>query len=234
MAHPVLLNNLEHRELRVITRRGAALGDQLMSVPTFPSEFRDVQACYPIVFRKTTDGLGFEPIALFGFEDGENLFLRGERWDAPYIPLLHDRQPFLIGVSGEELMVNVDLEHPRVSRSEGVEVFKPHGGSTEFLEQANSMLLAIHQGLQGTPGLVAALLEHELLESFVLDVELNDGSQNRLVGFYTINEDRLQALSGEAIVKLHQAGHLQAIYLVIASLSNFRMLIDRKNATRHD
>lgn len=234
MAHPVLLNNLEHRELRVITRRGAALGDQLMSVPTFPSEFRDVQACYPIVFRKTTDGLGFEPIALFGFEDGENLFLHGERWDAPYIPLLHDRQPFLIGVSGEELMVNVDLEHPRVSRSEGVEVFKPHGGSTEFLEQANAMLLAIHHGLQGTPGLVAALLEHELLESFVLDVELNDGSQNRLVGFYTINEDRLQALSGEAIVKLHQAGHLQAIYLVIASLSNFRMLIDRKNATRHD
>lgn len=233
MPNPVLLNNLEHRDLRVITRRGAAYGDQVMSAVTFPSEFRDVQACYPIVFRKTVDGLGFEPIALFGFEEGENLFLQGERWDAPYVPMMIERQPFLIGVNGEELMVNIDLDHPRVSRSEGQEVFKPHGGTTEFLEQANSLLFGIHQGLQSSPGFLAALLEHELLESFVLDVELNDGSQNRLVGFYTINEDRLQALSGEAVAKLHAANYLQAIYLVIASLSNFRMLIDRKNARLH-
>lgn len=233
MPNPVLLNNLDHRDLRVITRRGAAFGDQLMSVATFPAEFRDVQACYPIVFRKTVDGLGFEPVALFGFEEGENLFLNGERWEAPYVPMLVERQPFLIGVSGEQLMVNVDLDHPRVSLSDGQPVFLPHGGNTEFLEQMNSLLFGIHQGMQAMPGFLGALLENELLESFVLDVELNDGSQNRLVGFYTINEDRLQALGGEAVARLHAAGHLQAIYMVIASLSNFRMLIDRKNALLH-
>jgi hypothetical protein len=233
MPNPVLLNNLEHRDLRVITRRGAEFGDKMMSAVTFPSEFRDVQACYPIVFRKTVDGLGFEPIALFGFQEGENLFLHGERWDAPYLPMMVERQPFLIGVSGDQLMVNIDIDHPRVSQFDGQQVFLPHGGNTEFLEQTNSLLFGIHEGLQSSPGFLAALLEHELLESFALDVELNDGSQNRLVGFYTINEDRLQALSGEAIAKLHQANYLQAIYLVIASLSNFRALIDRKNATVH-
>ncbi|MYM21101.1 peptidase [Duganella sp. FT135W] len=233
MPNPVLLNNLEHRDLRVITRRGADLGDQLMSVATFPAEFRDVQACYPIVFRKTVDGLGFEPIALFGFQEGENLFLKGERWEAPYVPMMVERQPFLIGVSGDQLMVNIDLDHPRVSQFDGQQVFLPHGGNTDFLEQMNSLLFGIHQGMQDLPGFLSALLENELLESFVLDIELNDGSQNRLVGFYTINEDRLQALSGEAIAKLHAAGYLQAIYLVIASLSNFRMLIDRKNALVH-
>jgi hypothetical protein len=233
MANPVLLNNLEHRDLRVITRRGAALGDQVMSAVTFPSEFRDVQACYPIVFRKTVDGLGFEPVALFGFQDGENLFLKDDRWDAPYLPMMVERQPFLIGVNGDQLMVNIDLDHPRVSQFDGEQIFLPHGGNTEFLEQTNSLLFGIHQGLQSQAGFLAALLENELLESFVLDVELNDGSQNRLVGFYTINEDRLQSLSGEAIAKLHAANYLQAIYLVIASLSNFRMLIDRKNALLH-
>ncbi|TFW24343.1 SapC family protein [Duganella callida] len=231
MPTPVLLNNIEHKDMRIITARGARYGDQVMAVTTFPSEFRDVQACFPIVFRKTTDGLGFEPIALFGFHEAENLFLQGERWDAPYVPMMLERQPFLIGVSGEELMINVDLDHPRVSRDQGQEVFLPHGGNTEYLERVNSLLSAIHQGMQGMGGFLSALLEHELLESFVLDVELNDGSQNRLIGFYTINEDRLQALSGEAVAKLHAAGHLQAIYLVIASLSNFRMLIDRKNAS---
>jgi hypothetical protein len=232
MPKSVLLNNVEHKDLRVITRRGAEFGDKIMSSPTFPSEFRDVQACYPIVFRKTTDGLGFEPIALFGFQEEENLFLEGDRWDAPYLPMLIERQPFQIGINGTEMMVHIDIESARVSQADGHEVFKPHGGNTEFLEQTTSLLFAIHQGLQATPLFLAALLEHELLESFVLDVELDDGSQNRLVGFYTINEDRLAALSGEAVAKLHQDGMLQAIYLVIASLSNFRALIDRKNA-RH-
>ena len=232
MPKSVLLNNVEHKDLRVITRRGAEFGDNLMASPTFPAEFRDVQACYPIVFRKTTDGLGFEPIALFGFQEGENLFLNGDRWEAHYLPMLVERQPFQIGINGTELMVHIDIESARISQADGNEVFKPHGGNTEFLEHTTSLLLAIHQGLEATPPFLAALLEHELLESFVLDIELNDGSQNRLVGFYTINEDRLAALSGEAVAKLHQAGILRAIYLVIASLSNFRILIDRKNA-RH-
>jgi hypothetical protein len=230
MPKSVLLNNVEHKNLRVITRHGAEFGDNQMLTPTFPSEFRDVQACYPIVFRKTTDGLGFESVALFGFQDGENLFLNNDRWDALYVPMLVERLPFQIGINGDELMVHIDIDSPRVSDTEGEPVFKEHGGNTEFLERSSSMLGAIHEGLQGSPVFLAALLEHELLESFVLDVELNDGSQNRLVGFYTINEDRLASLSGDAIAKLHQAGLLLPIYLAIASLSNFRALIDRKNA----
>jgi hypothetical protein len=230
MPKSVLLNNVEHKNLRVITRHGAEFGDNQMLTPTFPSEFRDVQACYPIVFRKTTDGLGFESVALFGFQDGENLFLNNDRWDALYVPMLVERLPFQIGINGDELMVHIDIESPRVSDTEGEPVFKEHGGNTEFLERSSSMLGAIHEGLQGSPVFLAALLEHELLESFVLDVELNDGSQNRLVGFYTINEDRLASLGGDAIAKLHQAGLLLPIYLAIASLSNFRALIDRKNA----
>ena len=90
----------------------------------------------------------------------------------------------------------------------------------------NSVLLAIHQGLESTPPFMAALLEHDLLESFVLDIELDDGSQNRLAGFYIINEERLASLGGAALEKLSKAGHLQAAYMAIASLSNFRDLIE--------
>jgi hypothetical protein len=76
---------------------------------------------------------------------------------------------------------------------------------------------------------VAALVELELIESFVLDVELDDGSQNRLAGFYTINEDRLAKLTGEQLARLHDKGYLQAIYMAVASLAQFRGLIQRKN-----
>lgn len=227
MANSVLLNNVDHRNLRVITTRSADYGDNVMFALTFPAEFRSVQAFYPIVFRKSADGQ-FQPLALFGFKDRQNLFLGPKGWDATYLPLMIERQPFLIGV-GDQLMIHVDLDSPRISRTKGEAVFREHGGTSEFLERMNSLLLAIHQGLEGTPPFIAALLEHELLESFVFDVTLDDGSQNRLAGFYTIHEDRLNALGGDALERLSRAGHLQAAYMAIASLSNFRALIERQN-----
>ena len=228
MSNPVLLNNIDHAALRVITSRGAAYGDNAMSALTFPDEFRTLQAHYPIVFRKNADG-SFEALALFGFQEGENLFLEGDAWLVPDLPLTVERQPFLIGVDGEQLMVHVDLDSPRLSTSEGEPLFLPQGGTSDYLERMNSTLRAIHLGLQGARGFVGALLEHDLLESFVFDIELDDGSNNRLAGFYTIHEERLAALNGAALERLHRAGYLQAAYMVLASMSNFRTLIDRKN-----
>ena len=74
-----LLNNKDHRDLRVITMRGAAYGDDAMFTATFPAEFRNIQAYFPIVFAKSRDGT-FAPLALFGFRDKQNLFLQGDRW----------------------------------------------------------------------------------------------------------------------------------------------------------
>ncbi|MFC0250970.1 SapC family protein [Massilia consociata] len=229
MANPVLLNNIDHKDLRVITRHGPGLGDNIAYVQTFPGEFRMLQAHYPIVFRKESDNHPFEPVALFGFESDENLFLGENGWDAPAIPLLVERLPFLIGRHGDELMIHIDLDSPRIGTTEGEPVFLPHGGMTPYLEQINSILLTIHEGMQSNAGFIEALVKHELIEGFSLDVTLDDGSQNRLAGFYTINEDRLAALDAAALDSLNKAGYLAAIYFQLASLSNFRALIDRKN-----
>lgn len=238
MPNIALLNNVEHKQLRVITARGAAYGDAVMSALTFPAEFRELQAHYPIVFAKNQDGTGFDPIALFGFQQGENLFLGGgpglgNGWDAPYIPLTVERQPFLIGRpadgSDEGMMIHIDLDSPRVSTTEGEPLFLSYGGSSEHLERTSRVLRSIHDGIETSKTFVEALLHLELLESFVLDIELNDGSQNRLAGFYTINEERLASLKAEQLARLHEAGYLQAIYMAVASLSQFRGLIERKN-----
>ncbi len=221
------LNNIDHRDLRIATGRGATFGDDIMSALTFPAEFRDVQSCYPIVFQKSTDG-SFQPVALFGFRQGQNLVLRGDGWEAHYVPLSVERQPFLIGLSADgEPMMHIDLDHPRVGREQGEALFRTHGGTTEYLERMSSTLLALHEGLRAIPAFVDALLRHDLLESFVLDVEMDDGTQHRLAGFYTVHEERLAGLGAEAVASLHREGHLQAIYFAIASLSNFRELIER-------
>ncbi len=231
MSQHVLLNNVEHRTLRVHAGHGAALGDAVMRALTFPAEFRDVQAHYPIVFARDGEGR-FAPLALLGLEEGQNLFLDGTRWDATYVPLSIRRQPFLVGVSGEERLLHVDLQHPRVTADGGEMLFHEHGVATDYLERVKSVLLALHDGVVGTPAFIDALVQHELLESFVLDVKLDDGSHNRLAGFHTIDEARLQALPGAVLEHLAREGHLLPIYMVLASLSRFRDLIERINRRR--
>lgn len=237
MAKFELLNNVDHGDLRVKTERSAELGDSLWYVPTFPAEFRNIQRCYPIFFMKNPDTGKFQAVAMFGFEDRENLFLNEDGWDAGYIPLSILRQPFLIGlqesrqegVAGTQVVVSVDMESPRVSTTEGERVFLEHGGNSEYLEQVTSILKVIHDGFERSASFADMLLGMDLLESFVLDVELNDGSTHYLSGFYTINEASLAGLEGKDLVVLNNNGYLEAIYMVLASMAHIPDLVEKKN-----
>jgi len=236
MARHVPLNNVEHKSLRIVTTRSAAYGDNQMYALTVPAEFRSVQSCYPIVFQKRADTGQFQPLALFGFEPGENLFLTESGWDATYVPISVERLPFLIGGPGVAQagqpappMIHIDLDNPRVSSTEGEAVFLEYGGSSPFLERISSMLGSLHEGIAATTAFVDALQGLDLLESFVLDVEHKDGSSSRLAGFYTVNEERVRALDGAAVSKLQAQGFLEPMYMVVASTVHFRDLIERRN-----
>jgi hypothetical protein len=231
MPRIAILDNVQHKHLRVIAAHGAAYGDAVMSALTFPDEFRHLQSTYPIVFAPNSDGSSYDALALFGFEPGENLFLRPDGWDGDVIPLSIKRQPFLIAQNGAELSVSVDLDHPRVStvEGEGEPVFLSYGGTTEYMEQVTSTLRTLHDGVASARGFFTALKELDLIEPLAVGVTLNDGSELRLNGLYTIHEERLAALPGDAYAALARAGYLEAAYMAIASLSQFRGLIARRN-----
>ncbi|RDE07264.1 SapC family protein [Sphingomonas aracearum] len=233
MSSHALLTAEDHRTLRIRTDRGAAFGDAVMTCLTVPDEFRRVQACYPILFRQGVDREGFSALALFGFENGENLFLDGNGWDAPYIPLAMDIQPFLIGRPAQpdgEAQVHVDLASPRIAADEGVRVFDELGRPTPYVEAIADKLGALHAGYEESGAFFEALARHELLEPLTLEVTLEDGATNRLVGFHIIDEDRLRALDAGVTAELHAEGHLMPIFMALASLAQLNGLIARKNA----
>ena len=237
MANHQLLDNVTHRNLRIITDRSAWYGDDIAATLVFPLEFRRLQAEYPIAFQKNADHDQYEPIALFGFEEGENLYLGPEGWDASYIPLTVQRQPFLIGFTAtsdggapqEEPVVHVDMDSPRISETDGVPVFLEHGGQSPYLEHVNSVLNAIHEGYAQNRRFSEALKTLDLLEPFSLKFELADGTSKTLAGLYTLHEERLASLDAESLGKLHAGGFLESIYMVMASIANLRTLIERKN-----
>jgi hypothetical protein len=201
MSQYEVLNKEKHRQLRVKTGYGAALGDAAMYVMTYPMEFRDIQSCYPILFTKDSNTGGFFAAALMGFEADQNLFLQDNGWDAAYIPAVVQRQPFLIATRGEgdnePPVVSLDLDHPRVSQDEGEALFDVEGNSTEFLNKKIALLDKLHRGLQHSSGFIDTLLQHELLEQITLDIAFNDGSKKSVQGFYSIAEERLYQLKGE-------------------------------------
>lgn len=235
MSSHTILTAEAHRDLRVRTVRGEAFGDAVMTCLVVPNEFRRVQEEYPILFRLDAQRDAFAAHALFGFEDGENLFLDGDRWDARVRPLAIEIQPFLIGASpdGELKQVHVDLASPRLVRTpaddEGVRIFDETGEPTPYLEQMAERLGELDAGYQASADFFAALRRHELLEPLMLDVTLEDGSDNRLVGFHAIDEDRLASLDAGALAALHEAGYLLPIYMAVASLGRIGALVERKN-----
>lgn len=237
MATHKLVNNIDHKNTKIITERSAAYGDNTWFAQTFPAEFRSVQAYYPIFFTKDESTGRFLSVALFGFQQQENLFLEDGKWSVPYIPLTHARTPFLIGeqklmedgVEKYQRVLYLDDTHPRVNTEQGEPLFLEFGGNAPYLESMADMMEVLHHGIEDHDVFIGRLVELELLESFTLEVMLNDQSKHQMVGFYTINEDKLAELDSEVVTQLHKDGHLQAIYMALASQSNVTRLMKLKN-----
>ena len=240
MTRHVMLNNVAHQDLRVITRHAAEFGDNVGSVLTFPTEYGDVQREYPIFFRKDPQTAQFQSIALLGFQQDENLFLDENGWNAAYIPGIVARGPFLIGFQQQEIdgdvrkepVIHVDLDNPRISTTDGEPVFLPQGGNSRYLERISTTLQGIHRGLAVSEPMFAAFTALELIEPVKVEVKFSAEEQFNLRGLYTVSEEKLARLDGDSLFKLNSTGFLQGAFLVIASLNNMKKLIDMKHRRR--
>lgn len=236
MARHVLLNNIDHKDLRVITRQSAEYGANIHVIPTFPTEFGDVQREYPIFFRRQGEGGGYQAVALLGLEPGENLFLQEDAWQASYVPGIIAKGPFLIGfqeqeVDGElrrEPVIHVDLDDPRVNEDEGEALFLEHGGNAPYLSYVANVLRGIQEGMAVAKAMFAAFETYELIEPVNVEIDVHGDVKYELKGYFTISEERLRALPGEALERLNKAGFLQGAFMVLASLHNVGRLVEMK------
>lgn len=235
MSNYELLNNIKHKDLRILAEKSAELGDKVGGCWIFPPEVAEVQKEYPIFFQKDAESGKFQAVAIFGFNQDENLFLTEEGWNADYIPAIMEKEPFLIGFqkgdSGEPTpVIHVDMDSPRISKdNSGVSVFLEHGGNSPYLDRVERVLNLIHEGISLSNDMFDAFLSFDLVEPFVLNIEFDKGVQYSAKNYYTINQDKFHSLDDESLGRLHRVGYLQAAYMVIASMSNVQKLIDRRN-----
>ncbi|MBD3586461.1 SapC family protein [Salinimonas sp. HHU 13199] len=232
MANHVLLNNVEHKNLKIRQVHGEKYNENQMCVPVFPAEMRLAQAHYPLMFAKDKEG-NYQMVALLGFEQGENLFLDGDQWLASYKPLVIEKGPFLIGRNDQQpdqLSIHIDMDDDRVNEQDGEAIFLPHGGTTEYTDNISNVLSALHEGQQAHQAFIEKCDALSLIEPFVLDIDMDNAGTQRLAGFFTINEDTFASLTNEQIIELRNADCLESVYMMLASLSQLSSLIRKKKA----
>ncbi|RYY01205.1 MAG: multidrug transporter [Gammaproteobacteria bacterium] len=234
-----LLNNIVHKDLKIITQRSALYGDDVAGSLIFPEEFTAVQREYPIFFQKDSLTNEFQAIALFGFQDNENLFLNDSGWTANYIPAVIEREPFLIGFQSSSdpeqaptPMIHIDMNSPRISKTDmGEAVFQQYGGNSAYIDRIGKILMLIHEGIAVSQAMFKTFSSLDLIESFALNITFNNGSEYKSNVYYTINQEKLFSLDDAVVGQLHKAGLLHYAYMVLASTNNIKTLIERKNSS---
>ncbi len=236
MSQTVMLDNVEHHDLRLISRPAGSLGDNINLALVVPAEFADVQREYPILFRQTGNG-GFQAFALLGLEADENLFLDETGWHARYIPAIQARGPFSIGLRSAEdrpeRTIMVDTGHPRISRTEGDPLFLPHGGNAPALERVLNALRTLHAGMATADAMFAAFQAAGLLAPVNIEIRIDEGTSYELTDFFSVSQDALARLDAATLENLNRSGFLALAFCAIHSTGNVRRLIELKTHRRH-
>lgn len=230
----VLLNNIDHQDLRLIARGGREWGDGVNQVLVFPTELEAAQRDFPIVLRPDGEGR-LRPVALLGLDRDDNLFLGPDgRWQSGHVPAVLAAAPFAVaaapGDAGGGVQIMVDPDHPRISRSEGEPLFLEHGGNAPALETMLGVLRAAWLGNRLLDPMVEAFADAGLLRPFDIRLEVGPERTYAISDAQVIDRERLAALTGAQLAALHQGGFLQSAFMIAASLGNLQRLVDRMAA----
>jgi hypothetical protein len=233
----VVLSTQTHRHMRVANPRSFAAYGAANAVSVIPREFPRLLAHYPIFYTKSPDTGKYEPTALLGFERHENLFLTEGRWDASYVPLQIQRQPFSLiprpNESGDgrqaSLDVAFDLDSSDMQTQAGERLFLDDGQPTKFLQNLTAMLSALVSGSTEAHAFTGRLAELDLFEPVQIDIEFVNGSQTKLQGIYWIAAAKLKALPAAELAELRDREYLEWMYFQMASLAHVSALVGRKN-----
>lgn len=229
-----VLDVSQHQSTRVAMDFGPAFGDAVNQTRVFASELPHVQRDYPIFFRQDENG-SLITVALLGLARDENLFLDLWRDERVYIPALHRRGPFSIGVRAgsadadtSEHIIQIDTADARVGTSKGHTLFLDHGGHSPFLQSMMDCLRTIGDGLTLDAVFHKALIDHDLLESVTVDLQVSETENISIPEVLAINQEKFFALAPDALKQLQAQGVLGLIYATLFSLSNTSRLLALK------
>lgn len=225
------LNFVDHGNVKIKPSRHFPHVAKEQIVPLVVHEFANASGEMPVVFVKNSDNGEFTPVAVLGFEQGENVFF-GDTWRGSYVPAVITHRPFALMPTPEDasqMQLMVQQTDELMANSEGEALFTEDGSETPYLEKRKNALGKYLEHTHITKAFVDFLAEHELLVEQTLNLEF-DGQKRQLSGVYLVSEAKLNELSDEVFLNMRKRGYLSAVYAHLMSMQQLNNLARLKSS----
>ena len=200
-------------------------------IPLLVNETSQAVRYYPLVFVPGTNK--DEPLvlaAMVGVGDGLNRFVGSDKqWRAnTYIPAYVRQYPFVAvnTPDGKDTVLAIDTSAKWIRVKGPMAFYGVDGKPTERLEQTLAFSREFQLYAKRTSAMVQALQEAGVLEEGTLNLPPQGITKARQIsGFVIVSETKLNALSDEAVLKLHKSGAMGLAYAQLLSLSNLNNVV---------
>ena len=222
----------QHQNLKLAKVRDLSHVEGQHIIPLTAAEFAQASASFPIVLVKNPDSERYRSVAMLGLEAGENLFYQEGKWTAISIPQSISMVPFSLGLDPEKentLIACVDLGSNFVGEDKDLSLFEDDGKESEVLLNVQQALGRLYDNERMTEKFFKELQENDLLQELELNVALSTGENKKLVGIFTINEDKVKELPDDKVLDFHKRGLFVPIYSMLGSLGQMNRLAQLRN-----
>ncbi len=232
MANIVPVRKEQHQKLKLATTRNISHVDGQHIIPVSAAEYAQSSASFPIVLVKNPDAERFRSVAMLGLEAGENLFFQDKKWTALSMPQSISMVPFSLGIDPDKentLTACIDLDSEFVGEDKDIALFEDDGKESEVLTNVQKALGRLYDNERMTESFIKELQENDLLQELELNIALSTGGKKKLVGIFTVNEEKLKNLSDDKVLDFHKRGLFVPIYSMLGSLTQVNHLVQLRN-----
>ena len=193
------------------------------------SELGKVASIFPMALVER--GGGYELAALFGLQNGQNLFVDPQgRWMARYIPARLRAYPFSLAFREGQAdpLLCVDEASGLVGEAgDGEPFFEASGTLAPQLQSFVNFLGALEKERRATAAAIDTVVKLQLLKPLKIKGAATDPSGQPLhdfTGLHAIDENRLQALDATELALLRDQRGLPLVYAQLLSLYQLESL----------
>ena len=232
----VLLDRHRHAGMGIDPAARRAFQARLSAIYLTVRELIAAARFFPVAFVRDAGRDEFLPMAITGLVQGENLLLdAGGEWPADlYRPAYVRRFPFCTvrvrqeGAEQAPPQIVIAVQETALSAEARPVLFEGgEGRPSSAWREHEALINEMEAAVEETRAFCRNLVRLELLEPFEAHVQPKDLKALSVKGLHRIGEQRLNALSGNAVAKLMKDGQLARIYAHLFSLDNFGRLLDR-------
>jgi hypothetical protein len=232
MANIVPIQKEQHQSIKLAKARDLSHVKGQHIIPLTAAEFAQASGSFPIVLVKNPDSDRYRGVAMLGLEAGENLFYQDEKWTAISIPQSISMVPFSLGLDPEKentLTACIDLDSEFVGEDKDLALYEDDGKESEVLVNVQQALGRLYDNERMTEKFIKELQDNDLLQELELNIALSTGEKKKLVGIFTINEEKIKELADDKVLDFHKRGLFVPIYSMLGSLSQMNRLAQLRN-----